>query len=85
MTEETKTPYTLELMDALSVLISNLAQKRDPYSHLGLINDFSIGASEDKLKNELRDKFTIVKAYLSEKLLGDFGWVDQYKKKSGRK
>lgn len=85
LTEETKTPYTLEVIHALSVLIPDFDKKVDPYDHLELIEDTSIGASEEKLKNDLRDKCTLIITYLSKTLLGDFSWVEQYKLKSGRK
>jgi hypothetical protein len=44
-----------------------------------LIDYFSPGASLDKVKNELRDLFTLLFTYFRSSLDGDFEWVATYR------
>ena len=46
-----------------------------------LIDYFSPGASLDKVKNELRDLFTLLFTYFRSSLEGDFEWVATYRAK----
>ena len=47
-----------------------------------LINFFSPGASLDKVKNDLRDLFTLLFTYFRSSLDGDFSWTTTYRSQS---
>jgi hypothetical protein len=71
--ESTGLEHAIPLADALTALRKMKNRTLPP--HPKLIDYFSPAASLDKVKNELRDLFTLLFAYFSSSLDGDFDWV----------
>ena len=76
-------PECTGLDDMVSVGDALRALRADPDRPLPpepkLINYFSPNASLDKVKNELRDLFTLIFTYFRASLEGSFDWVTAYR------
>jgi hypothetical protein len=76
-------PESTGLDRSVSVGSALRALRADPNRTLPpppkLIDYFSPGASLDKVKNELRDLFTLLFTYFRSSLDGDFEWVATYR------
>lgn len=76
--ESTGLDRSVSVPDALAAL------RKDPERTLPprpkLIDYFSPQASLDKVKNELRDLFTLLFTYFQPSLTGDFDWVATFQK-----
>ena len=77
MSESTGVDHSISVADALAAL------RKDPDCVLPprpkLINYFAPQASLAKVKNELRDLFTLLFTYFSSTLAGNFDWLDVYR------
>lgn len=75
-------PESTGLDRSVSVGSALMALREDPIRTLPpppkLIDYFSPGASLEKVKNELRDLFTLLFTYFRSSLDGDFEWVAAY-------
>ena len=78
-TEDTHTDSNLTL-DSAIVALQSTPGFVDPYPNLKLIKYFSPQASLVKVQNQLRDLCTLILAYLQPCILGDFSWVESYRK-----
>jgi hypothetical protein len=79
--ESTGLDRSVSITDALDAL------RKDPKRLLPprpkLIDYFSPHASLDKVKNELRDLFTLLFTYFQPSLSGDFDWLAAYRAHGG--
>jgi hypothetical protein len=76
--EDTGLDETVTLKHALVALRSD-PERSGALPEPRLINYFSPKASEEKVRNGIRDLCTLVLTYLRPCLLGDFSWVERYK------
>jgi hypothetical protein len=78
--ESTGLDRSVSIADALAAL------RKDPQrafpARPKLLDFFSPQASLDKVKNELRDLFTLLFTYFHPSLSGDFEWIAAYRRYS---
>ena len=75
--ERTGLDEMVSIGDALRVLTNDPSRTLPPEPKL--INFFGPEASLEKVKNQLRDLFTLLFTYFKPAIDGDFGWVAAYR------
>ena len=77
LSDDTGVDLHLALGHALLVLIPEAERGDEPLAP-GLIGDASIDATEQKVRNGIKDNCTLLLTHCRHILLGDFSWVERY-------